>query len=54
MGLREVVVPGMAWVLGDGSRIRFWKDNWLVNEPLAMLSMVNIPEERMEVRVREV
>ena len=54
MGLREVVVPGMAWVLGDGSRIRFWKDNWLVNEPLAMLSMVDIPEERMEVRVREV
>ena len=49
-----MVVPGMAWVLGDGCRIRFWKDNWLVNEPLAMLSMGDILEERLEVRVREV
>lgn len=54
MGLREVVVSGMVWVFGDGFRIRFWKDNWLVNEFLVMLSMVDILEEKMEVRVREV
>lgn len=51
MGLREVVVPGMAWVTGDGGRIRFWKDSWLLKEPLSELSMVEIPEERLEERV---
>lgn len=25
-GLKEVVVPGLAWVVGDGRRIRFWMD----------------------------
>ena len=53
LGLREVVVPSLAWVLGDGRRVRFWKDNWLLNEPLSELSTVDIPEEMVEVRARD-
>ncbi|XP_013607689.1 PREDICTED: uncharacterized protein LOC106314355 [Brassica oleracea var. oleracea] len=53
LGLREVVVPGLAWVLGDGRRVRFWKDNWLLNEPLSELSTVDISEEMVEVRARD-
>ena len=53
MGLREVVVPGLAWVLGDGRRVRFWKDNWLLNEPLSELSTMDIPEEMVEVRAQD-
>lgn len=29
VGIREVVVPGLSWVLGDGRQIRFWEDRWL-------------------------
>lgn len=53
MGLREVVVPGLSWVLGDGRRVCFWKDNWLVNEPLAELSMVDVPDDIVELRARD-
>ena len=28
-GLREVILPGLGWVIGDGSNIRFWTDKWL-------------------------
>lgn len=35
MGLREVVIPGLSWVLGDGKEIRFWEDKWLSSQPLA-------------------
>lgn len=27
VGIRDVIVPGTRWILGDGRRVRFWKDN---------------------------
>lgn len=33
-GLRETVIPGLNWVLGDGKTVRFWKDKWLIDRPM--------------------
>ena len=53
LGIREVVVPGASWVLGDGRKVRFWKDKWLLNEPRLQSSMVEIPVEMVEAKVRD-
>lgn len=53
LGIREAVVLGTVWILGDGRRVRFWKDNWLLNEPLYESSMVHIPVEILEVKARD-
>ena len=34
VGLREVVIPGLSLIVGDGKTIRFWKDKWLLGVPL--------------------
>ncbi|CAA7037229.1 unnamed protein product [Microthlaspi erraticum] len=33
-GMREVVIPGISWVIGDGTSVRFWKDRWLSQTPM--------------------
>lgn len=53
LGIREVVVLGTRWIFGDGRRVRFWKDNWLLNEPLYESSIVYIPEEILEAKARD-
>ena len=50
VGIRDVIVSGMRWILGDGRRVRFWKDKWLLDEPLQKSSMVQIPEPILEAR----
>ncbi|KAL9816790.1 putative reverse transcriptase domain, ribonuclease H domain, ribonuclease H-like superfamily [Arabidopsis thaliana] len=42
-GMREVVLPGMSWVVGDGRKIRFWKDIWLFNKTVSQLTMEDLP-----------
>lgn len=34
LGIREIVIPGVSWVVGDGQTTRFWADKWLMNSPL--------------------
>lgn len=53
IGLREVLLPGLSWVLGDGRRIRFWKDKWLLNRPLCELVTSDLPAGYEEVKVRD-
>ena len=53
LGIREVVVPGTCWILGDGRRVRFWRDNWLLDQPLYELSTADIPEEIIEAKARD-
>jgi len=53
LGIREVVVLGASWMLGDGHQVWFWKDNWLLNEPLHGLSSVLIPEVILEATARD-
>lgn len=42
-GLREVVLPGKSWILGDGRKIRFWMDRWLFKKILATDADVELP-----------
>ncbi|WZZ66780.1 hypothetical protein YC2023_078150 [Brassica napus] len=53
LGIRQIVVPSVSWILGDGHHVRFWKDNWLLNEPLQGLSNVAIPEAILEATARD-
>lgn len=34
IGLQEVVIPGLSWVVGDGQDIKFWTDKWLFKTEL--------------------
>lgn len=43
-GLREVVLRGQGWSLGDGRHICFWTDRWLSNTPLADQSTSVLPD----------
>lgn len=42
-GLRDVVLPGISWVIGDGKEIRFWSDTWLTDRPLSKMVMRQLP-----------
>lgn len=53
LGIREVVLPGLSWVLGDGSLIKFWKDKWLLQEPLMEMTTQDILAELADLRVRD-
>ncbi|KAG7547784.1 Ribonuclease H domain [Arabidopsis suecica] len=52
-GLREVVAPGVNWVIGDGRTIRFWTDKWLHNKPLQDSLVADLPVEHTELRARD-
>ncbi|CAA7032614.1 unnamed protein product [Microthlaspi erraticum] len=43
IGLRDVVIPGVSWVLGDGKMVRFWQDIWLLDKPLRETVMLALP-----------
>lgn len=45
VGIREVVSRGIGWVLGDGKRIKFWSDRWLIQEPLLTRVIAPLPQE---------
>ncbi|KAL1214405.1 putative ribonuclease H protein [Cardamine amara subsp. amara] len=53
MGLREVVLQGLSWVIGDGRNIKFWTDKWLNNRVLVESAVVEIPERYMELCARD-
>ncbi|KAL9288897.1 putative ribonuclease H domain, reverse transcriptase zinc-binding domain-containing protein [Arabidopsis thaliana] len=52
-GLREVVIPGMNWVVGDGKDICFWDDKWLVEDPIRDLAVVELPADFQGIKIRE-
>ncbi|CAA7024806.1 unnamed protein product [Microthlaspi erraticum] len=51
VGLREVILPGVSWVIADGKVTRFWKDKWLLDRPLIDVVTRDIPNEAAELRV---
>ncbi|CAA7022190.1 unnamed protein product [Microthlaspi erraticum] len=51
LGLREVVIPGIRWVIGDGKSVSFWKDKWLFPKTLCELSSITLPDGITERRV---
>jgi len=32
----------MSWVVGDGRKIRFWKDRWLFNKTVSLLAIEDL------------
>lgn len=51
LGMREVVIPGKSWVVGDGQTTRFWADKWLMNTPLQEKIIGPGPMDLEEARV---
>lgn len=43
LGLREIVVPGLNWVIGDGKDVRVWTDKWLLEKQLRELIIMPLP-----------
>lgn len=53
IGLREVVMLGMSWVIGDGRQIRFWKDKWISSGPLLERVIGGLPVDYELLRVSD-
>ena len=51
--LREVVLPGLCWVIGDGSSIRFWTDKWVTGTALLEETRDVVPNEHELFLVRD-
>ena len=46
---------GIGWVLGDGKRVRFWKDIWLdLPRPLMDYATLEVPEHLVQLLVCDV
>ncbi|CAA7024106.1 unnamed protein product [Microthlaspi erraticum] len=53
-GLREVIVPGHGWAIGDGSQVNFWKDVWLSGKPLLNSALLEPPENVQALSTKDV
>ncbi|KAG7579386.1 Ribonuclease H domain [Arabidopsis thaliana x Arabidopsis arenosa] len=53
VGLREVVLQGLSWVIGDGRRVKFWSDKWLSSRSLMEEAVMDLPSEYKELTVRD-
>ncbi|CAA7029708.1 unnamed protein product [Microthlaspi erraticum] len=51
LGLREIVMLGSSWVIGDGKLVRFWTDKWLLGKPLREVTLMPLSHENEELRV---
>lgn len=52
--MKDVVIPGLSWVIGDGKRIRFWKDSWMTQKSLLEDAITEIPAALAGVKIREI
>lgn len=43
-GIKEVIWPGHCWVVGDGSKVRFWLDSWVSDQPLIHSALGDLSE----------
>ncbi|KAL8141586.1 hypothetical protein V2J09_014618 [Rumex salicifolius] len=50
-GVKEVIVSGTSWVLGNGTSVCFWADVWIGDESLERMSLSHISDEEREARV---
>lgn len=50
-GVREVMEPGISWVIGNGRSIKFWSDRWMFNKRLADEAVMELPLSFEDVRV---
>ncbi|CAA7040260.1 unnamed protein product [Microthlaspi erraticum] len=50
LAIKDVVIPGHSWVMGDGQSINFWTDKWLMGSALCDLTMAEIPLEALHLK----
>lgn len=50
LGLRDVVLPGHGWVLGNGRDILFWTDKWLLGHALSEDAIAEIPDTLLSLK----
>ncbi|CAA7017011.1 unnamed protein product [Microthlaspi erraticum] len=53
LGIRDVIVPGHSWAMGDGRSIAFWTDKWLMGKALCESPHTDIPGEMMLLKARD-
>ena len=41
MKLKEEFEKDLIWQIGDGETVKFWKDNWVLEEPLSKFALDN-------------
>lgn len=51
--LRDVVLPGIKWVVGNGRDIKFWTDKWLLNMPIGDITSARLPAELSNASIRD-
>ena len=47
------VLNGCRWVVGNGAKIRFWRDCWLMDEPFMHLAIQEISEGQLLRKMKE-
>ncbi|CAA7040436.1 unnamed protein product [Microthlaspi erraticum] len=50
LAIKDVILPGHGWVIGDGKRINFWTDKWLMGTSLCDLTVSEIPLEVLSMK----
>lgn len=50
LGIREVVLPGHSWVVGNGRQIDFCTDKWLMGKPLCDSTTLEIPGDILSLK----
>lgn len=53
VGIKEVVLPKLSWVIGDGRSTQFWTDKSLYNTPLLESVSSTLPEGYEDIRVSD-
>ncbi|CAA7042519.1 unnamed protein product [Microthlaspi erraticum] len=53
LGIRDVILPGHKWVLGDGLRVSFWTDKWLMGNLLKDEVVADVPEAILSLKASE-
>ncbi|KAK9275240.1 hypothetical protein L1049_022502 [Liquidambar formosana] len=50
---KEVIKAGFKWVLGNGSKIKFWLDLWVGDDILSDISLLPMPEEELNTLIED-
>lgn len=53
IGLRDVIYKGQSWMVGDGQKINFWTDRWLLERPMVEMSIGELSEGYENLKARD-
>lgn len=50
---RDILMKGIQWKVRNGKTIRFWLDNWLMDDAVINLVLCNVETEHQSATVRD-